>query len=73
MKTAKELLLNIGAMVVAVLLLVLIGLIQAKDSKAEAHGCRYPKAGQKLVAYGSADGRPVCHYHENLGYGMAPQ
>lgn len=34
-------------------------------------GCPLPQPGQTLVAYGSADGKPVCEYHPTRHYGQA--
>lgn len=67
----KNALANLAAMGVAILLLILIGLMQDQDRKADIGGCPYPKPGYTLIAHGSADGKPVCEYSRTRGYGMA--
>lgn len=61
----------IGALVIY---FAVLAVIQAQERAAEREmWCRPPKAGERLIAWGSADGKPFCTYHTKFSYGDVPQ
>jgi hypothetical protein len=62
------------AIAVVLLYLAIVAMIQAKERAIDAEAwCRPPKAGERLIAWGSADGKPFCTYHTKFGYGEVPR
>lgn len=64
-----------GTIVALVIFFGVQSAIQAREKALDdLAGCqRWPEPNERLVAYGSADGKPFCAYYQNLGYGMARQ
>ena len=51
-----------------------VAVIQAQERATDRETwCRQPKAGERLIAWGSADGTATCHYHVNYSYGSVPR
>lgn len=73
MKTALQTF--VGTLLGLVIFFGAQSIIQAREKAIDdLAGCqRWPEPNERLVAYGSADGKPTCAYYKQLGYGMARQ
>ena len=59
--------------IIVILAAIILAAIMHKTEDKVVGWCDPPEPGERLTAWGSADGKPYCEYHVNTGYGSVPK